>query len=331
MGGSEGERPGSYRIGTVAALTGVPSHTIRAWERRHRAIEPARTEGGSRIYYEAHVERLQLIKALVDCGEPIGRIASLEDAELRQRIARIAKLRGRGSTPGLAPRSRAIRLGALAPMLAERLGEAPAEAPRLRLVASASQLPELVPSLRRHPADALVLELERLGPDPGAGLAALREASGAGIVVVLYGFARRRHLERLARDGARLIQLPLPLRDLERVLLDTAWIGAARSAGGSSQDESAAAPAGKAPPRRFDDRQLGRLLELSSAVECECPNHLSSIVTRLVGFERYARDCANRSPADAALHARLARVTGEARHAMEELLATVCEHDRIEI
>ena len=54
-------------------------------------------------------------------------------------------------------------------------------------------------------------------------------------------------------------------------------------------------------------------------------------VSALVAFERYSRDCESRDEADAALHARLADGTGQARAAMEDLLAELCEHEGIQI
>lgn len=38
-------------------------------------------------------------------------------------------------------------------------------------------------------------------------------------------------------------------------------------------------------PLRYSPTQLGRLQEITSALTCECPNHLAGIVTSLVAFE----------------------------------------------
>ena len=85
------------------------------------------------------------------------------------------------------------------------------------------------------------------------------------------------------------------------------------------------------PPRAYTDRQIARLSEISSSVECECPNHLSTLIASLVQFERYSRACKDASPEDAALHARLALGTGRARALIEQLLTEVCHHDRIRL
>jgi methanogenic corrinoid protein MtbC1 len=60
---------------------------VRAWERRHGVIEPARTEGKARRYSEADVHRLGLLRAATASGHAIGSIASLSD----QALARLAE------------------------------------------------------------------------------------------------------------------------------------------------------------------------------------------------------------------------------------------------
>jgi hypothetical protein len=86
-----------------------------------------------------------------------------------------------------------------------------------------------------------------------------------------------------------------------------------------------------AAPRRFDDEQLARLLEVTRALDCECPNHLSSLITGLVAFESYSRDCESRDELDAAQHWRLVGGAGEARTRMEELLVELCKHEEISV
>lgn len=59
-----------YTIGHAARLTGVPSATIRAWERRYGLVRPARTEGGYRVYDEQGLQLLRAMGALVAAGWP---------------------------------------------------------------------------------------------------------------------------------------------------------------------------------------------------------------------------------------------------------------------
>ena len=58
------ESEAGYSIAIAARRSGVRQDTIRAWERRHRAVDPGRTGGGHRLYSDADVERLRLIQRL---------------------------------------------------------------------------------------------------------------------------------------------------------------------------------------------------------------------------------------------------------------------------
>jgi methanogenic corrinoid protein MtbC1 len=55
-------------IKKAAELTGVPEHTLRAWERRYGLVEPDRTAAGYRLYDERALERIRLMHSLVRAG-----------------------------------------------------------------------------------------------------------------------------------------------------------------------------------------------------------------------------------------------------------------------
>ncbi|MEO0578615.1 MAG: MerR family transcriptional regulator, partial [Pseudomonadota bacterium] len=62
----------AYSIGAVARLTGISTHALRIWERRYGTVVARRTETGRRIYSRRDVEKLSLLKLLVDHGFSIG-------------------------------------------------------------------------------------------------------------------------------------------------------------------------------------------------------------------------------------------------------------------
>lgn len=76
------DMPALYPIRAVAKLTGIPIETLRAWERRYRAVTPDRSARG-RLYNDAEVRRLLLLRTAVDGGHAIGQIAALSNAELQ--------------------------------------------------------------------------------------------------------------------------------------------------------------------------------------------------------------------------------------------------------
>lgn len=84
-----------------------------------------------------------------------------------------------------------------------------------------------------------------------------------------------------------------------------------------------------AGPRRFSPERLGRILEITSKVQCECPNHVAKLVEALGSFEDYSRGCENRNEADRAVHAMLADASGRARVIMEEALEALLRAEGI--
>jgi len=73
----------TYPLGAASRLTGLSPEVLRAWERRYGVVEPLRTPGGTRRYRASDLERLRLVKAAVDAGHRIGRVANLDIDDLR--------------------------------------------------------------------------------------------------------------------------------------------------------------------------------------------------------------------------------------------------------
>jgi MerR family transcriptional regulator, light-induced transcriptional regulator len=76
-----------YPIRAVAKITGLSLDTLRAWERRYKAVVPERS-GRGRQYGPEHIERLLLLNQLVQKGHAIGGIASRSDEQLRGLLTR---------------------------------------------------------------------------------------------------------------------------------------------------------------------------------------------------------------------------------------------------
>lgn len=80
------ETSARYPIRAASKLTGIGIDTLRAWERRHGAVTPVRDDRG-RMYTDADIARLRLLRGAVGNGHSIGRLAGLGDAELRHLAA----------------------------------------------------------------------------------------------------------------------------------------------------------------------------------------------------------------------------------------------------
>jgi DNA-binding transcriptional MerR regulator len=114
-----------YRIGTLARLTGVTTHAIRIWERRYGALTPSRTPGGARLYTDADVQRLRLVKRLLERGYTISAVANLDLSELNRLAPLEPSLPAAPGAPESDARARAAideLLAAVAELDLERAG-----------------------------------------------------------------------------------------------------------------------------------------------------------------------------------------------------------------
>jgi len=75
-----------HPIGVASERTGISPHVLRVWERRYRAIEPTRTDGGRRLYSDADIERLRLMALATAAGRGISQVAKLPTKELARLV-----------------------------------------------------------------------------------------------------------------------------------------------------------------------------------------------------------------------------------------------------
>ncbi len=73
----------TYPIQVVVRETGLSAHVLRVWEKRYRAVVPQRTGTQRRVYSDADVHRLKLLRQATLLGHPIGSIAKLPDEALQ--------------------------------------------------------------------------------------------------------------------------------------------------------------------------------------------------------------------------------------------------------
>lgn len=109
MTGSHHSAP-RYAIRIAAQRSGITADTLRAWERRHRAVDPARTGTARRLYSDADIERLRLLREVVDRGHSIGSVAGLPREELLTMLGVDAQaFDARGSSATTAAETAALR------------------------------------------------------------------------------------------------------------------------------------------------------------------------------------------------------------------------------
>lgn len=80
-----------HSIQSAARRTGLTAHVIRVWEKRYGAVQPSRTGSNRRLYTDAEIARLQLLRRATEAGHSIGTIAALENARLTELAAPAAE------------------------------------------------------------------------------------------------------------------------------------------------------------------------------------------------------------------------------------------------
>ncbi|NNE37526.1 MAG: MerR family transcriptional regulator, partial [Gammaproteobacteria bacterium] len=70
---------------------------------------------------------------------------------------------------------------------------------------------------------------------------------------------------------------------------------------------------------------------METSVKCECPQHLAKILSKLVAFENYSKDCEDSNEEDAALHKSLYEITASARTTYESALDKILVLEKIDI
>lgn len=79
-----------FTIQMAAQISGLTTHTIRAWEKRYSALVPNRSQTGRRLYTNEEIARLSLLSQLTSIGNAIGQIANLPDEELKEMFKRLS-------------------------------------------------------------------------------------------------------------------------------------------------------------------------------------------------------------------------------------------------
>jgi DNA-binding transcriptional MerR regulator len=306
----------------VSRLTGISPHVLRVWERRYGAVTAQRAENGRRMYTRQDVDRLLLLKHLVDRGDSIGQVADLDDEALRERGAAVRESVETREELSLQATVRVAVLGDFLPSQLRRASSLPG---RIQIVSRGASVASFRADVRRLRPDALAIEHAVLDADAVQLVRELRAASGARRVVLLYAFAREADLRPLRELGVRTLRSPASLDEIFAALLDPAWSAAEPAAPEAAPEEADESADMSIPSRRFEPNELAQLASASTTVECECPKHLVDLVMSLSAFEAYSASCESRSPADAALHAYLHATTAQARARIEHALARVAE------
>ena len=82
-----------YNIKIASNLSGIGTHTLRAWEKRYLAVVPERSSTGRRLYSDEDIEKLQVLSELCSLGNSIGSIANKDIIELKDMLGKLGNVK----------------------------------------------------------------------------------------------------------------------------------------------------------------------------------------------------------------------------------------------
>lgn len=82
---------GRYSIRDLEKLTGIKAHTLRMWEKRHKIMEPHRTDTNIRYYDDNDLKKILNISLLNNRGFKISKLAGLSIEELNNKVLELSE------------------------------------------------------------------------------------------------------------------------------------------------------------------------------------------------------------------------------------------------
>lgn len=225
-----------------------------------------------------------------------------------------------------------VRLAILDDYLPEQLRTGDGDGLKdMEVVWTGDDLDELVRVAAERKVQVVILNVDLVrGTPPAQAVERVKRETGADLVIALYSFLRRSELEAVA-EYSRPVKSPASLTQLRSQMLHVLVKNLFGKADAAQRERGRPNATGTNPAPRFTRAQLAKLIEIQSAVQCECPNHVGELVAGLMAFEAYAEACENQNPKDAQVHRMLANGTGRARLIMEDALSELIEHEGIEL
>lgn len=286
----------SYRSGVAARLAGLSPETLRVWERRYEVSGAERSARGQRLYSAEQVDRLRMLKQLVDQGHAIGGLVRMSDEHLHE-LAGVSHAQPQADGP--------ITLGVIGSTLAKRIAASGLEGLDITVQYRCNQLDQTALQTPDSKVEVLVIEQSELHESAIPLIVSAGQACGAA-VVVLYRFCASATIRTLRAHGCLVARVPTDISEL--ILLCQSALAGDRL------------PPEQAPPMhhpRFDENALLAMMGANSGLTCECPKHLADVLLTVGSFERYSSQCASRNDDDARLHKALQHAAAQARSILE--------------
>ena len=320
------QKVGLHKIGAVSSLSGVPTPTLRVWEMRYETFQPQKTESKHRLYTDDDVLKATVLKRLTDQGHSISSIAQLSSTELNHLLQQQQETNQRKAIADL--KNQTVSIAVIGLPLAAKIETKKFtfsfnnQAIRITDIFSTVQQ-ALAAKFQKNP-QILLIQTNSLHSGVQVDIHRLAQLNNALQVIVLYNYGQEPIIESMKRCGMIVRREPISDSDLAELIKSVLLINNESSANSLSTGMLI-------PPRKYDYIELMRVANISTNVLCECPKHVSEIITQLASFEQYSHECLNNSTEDAHLHAYLSSVSGSARALFESALEMVAKHEGIKL
>ena len=315
-----------HKIGAVSSLSGVPTPTLRVWELRYETFEPQKTESKHRLYTDDDVLKATILKRLTEQGHAISNIAKLSTTALNNLLQQQQETNQRKASADL--KGQTVSIAVIGLPLAAKI-----ESKKftfsfnnqvIRITDIFSTLQQALEAKFQKNPQILLIHTNSLHAGVQVDIHRLAQINNALQIIVLYNYGQEPIIESMKHCGMIVRREPISDTDLADLINSVLLINNESSPWNLTTGMLI-------PPRKYDDIELMRVASISTDVLCECPKHVSEIITQLASFEQYSHECLNKSTEDAHLHAYLSSVSGSARALFESALEMVAKHEGIQL
>ena len=315
-----------HKIGAVSSLSGVPTPTLRVWELRYETFEPQKTESKHRLYTDDDVLKATILKRLTEQGHAISNIAKLSTTALNNLLQQQQETNQRKASADL--KGQTVSIAVIGLPLAAKI-----ESKKftfsfnnqvIRITDIFSTLQQALEAKFQKNPQILLIHTNSLHAGVQVDRHRLAKINNALQIIVLYNYGQEPIIESMKHCGMIVRREPISDSDLADLINSVLLINNESSPWNLTTGMLI-------PPRKYDDIELMRVASISTDVLCECPKHVSEIITQLASFEQYSHECLNNSTEDAHLHAYLSSVSGSARALFESALEMVAKHEGIQL
>jgi DNA-binding transcriptional MerR regulator len=307
----------AFKIGAVSKITNIPVDTLRIWERRYSVVVPIRSKNADRLYQTKDINRLTLLKMLVDRGHSIGTVAKLSNDELGDYLA----VHDKNTINKNSHFGKDVQVVVVGEVLSLQIEYSQLKNSHFSFTGIYRNENDFIENKQSNPIDILILEYPAIHEEDIDRINNLFKQSGAKQLILIYGFTNSAVKKILNQTSYKYIQAPITIDNIQREITDLIKDKK------NNDKEKEIKLEYKAPSRTYKTKQLIELSSTSSVIKCECPQHLSSMIIKLIQFELYSTECVNKFDKDAELHSMLGNMAGHARAIMEQALTKVIESE----